>query len=179
MPEKSVRLIEYLIRVAALRTKLCRDINAYEKTLWFSSIPHDLGCYTMAWGQSEDHEQGEWLEVQNRREPELPKVPPPCLVWVDFPTLREKNGFPKLLPSITCQIHNPNWYDGSELPEEISITELLQNCPVVLRTIGTELIITMLIWIGKGSLNGAVGSSYASGSLRSMQIKTRHCRIFG
>ena len=134
MIEKSVRLIEYLIRVASLRTKLYRDINAYEKTLWFSSIPHDRDCYTIAWGRSEEHDQGEWLEVQYRREPETPTLPPLCADWIDYPTLHIKNEVPGLLPSITRQINNPEWYDGSDLPEQISITEHLNNFPDVVRT---------------------------------------------
>ena len=63
--EKAVRLVDYLLRLATLRTKLIRDIAEYEKVLWVSSVPHERGCFTQAWGRDEEHEPDEWLEVQN------------------------------------------------------------------------------------------------------------------
>ena len=73
--QKVVRFVDYLTRLASLRAKLIRDIAEYEKVLWVSNVPHERGCFTQAWGRDEEHEPDEWLEVQNRREPELPVVP--------------------------------------------------------------------------------------------------------
>ncbi len=129
--QKVVRLVDYLLRLATLRTKLIRDIAEYEKVLWVSNVPHERGCFTQAWGRDEEHEPDEWLEVQNRREPELPAVPPPCKDWVNLSALRNKNHLPELIPEITRQIPNPDWREGSDEPENIPRTERLEDHPEV------------------------------------------------
>ena len=63
--EKIVRLIQYLLRMATLRSKLIRDIGNYEKSLWISSVPNEQGCFTQAWGSDEEHESDEWIVVKN------------------------------------------------------------------------------------------------------------------
>ncbi len=129
--QKVVRLVEYLLRLATLRTRLIRDITEYEKVLWVSEVPHERECFTQAWGRDEEHEPDEWLEVQNRREPELPAVPSSCKDWVNRSTLRNKKDLPELLPQITRQIQNPDWCEGSDQPETIPHTERLENHPEV------------------------------------------------
>ena len=129
--QKVVRLVDYLLRLATLRTKLIRDIAEYEKVLWVSNVPHERGCFTQAWGRDEEHEPDEWLEVQNRREPELPAVLPPCKDWVNLSALRNKNRLPELIPEITRQVRNPNWREGSDEPENIPRTECLEDHPEV------------------------------------------------
>ncbi len=112
--QKVVRLVDYLTRLALLRTRLVRDIADYEKVLWVSSIPHERGCFTQAWGRDEEHESDEWLEVQNRREPELPAVPAQCKDWVDQSALRNKSDLPELRPEISHQVQSPDaWIDES------------------------------------------------------------------
>lgn len=130
---KVVRLVDYLLRLATLRTKLIRDIADYEKVLWVSSVPHERGCFTQAWGRDEEHEPDEWLEVQNRREPELPAVPAQCKDWVSLPSLRNKNDLPELLSEITRQIPNPDWREESNQPETIPHKERLEEHPEVQR----------------------------------------------
>ena len=131
--EKTVRLVDYLLRLATLRTRLVRDIAEYEQALWVSSIPHEWGCFTQAWGRDEEHASDEWLEVQIRREPELPAVPVQCKEWVNLATLRNKDDLPEPLPEITLQIPNPDWRDGSDQPESIPRTERLEDHPEVQR----------------------------------------------
>ncbi|MDF0677547.1 MAG: AAA domain-containing protein [Nitrospira sp.] len=126
-----IRLVDYLTRLALLRSKLIRDIAEYEKVLWISDVPHERGCFTQAWGHDEEHEPDEWLEVQQRREPELPAVPAQCKDWVKRSSLRNKNDLPDLLPEITRQILNPAWHEGSDQPETITHTELLADHPEV------------------------------------------------
>lgn len=130
---KVVRLVDYLLRLATLRTKLIRDIADYEKVLWVSSVPHERGCFTQAWGRDEEHEPDEWLEVQNRREPELPTVPAQCKDWVNLAGLRNKNDLPELLREITRQIPNPDWREESDQPETIPHKERLEEHPEVQR----------------------------------------------
>jgi very-short-patch-repair endonuclease len=129
--DKAIRLLEYLLRLASLRTKLSRDVGEYEKVLWISDVPQERGCFTQAWGRDEEHDPDEWIEVQNRREPELPAVPGHCKEWVNSPSLRNKNDLPELLPEITRQIPNPDWREDSDHPETIPRTERLENHPEV------------------------------------------------
>ena len=131
--ERAVRLVDYLLRLAHLRAKVIRDIAEYERSLWLSDIPHDHGCFTQAWGRDEEHEPDEWLEVQNRREPELPAVPAQCRDWVSLPSLRNKNDLPELPTEITRQIPNPDWREGSDQPKTIPQTERLEDHPEVER----------------------------------------------
>lgn len=132
---KAVRLVEYLLRLASLRTKLIRDISDHgnEKVLWVSRVPHERGCFTRAWGRDEEHEPDEWIEVQTRREPRLPDLPAQCKAWVSGPSLRDKGESPKLLPQITRQVPNPDWREDSDQPKTISHTERLEDHPEVQR----------------------------------------------
>ena len=57
--QKVARLVDYLLRLATLRTKLVRDIAEYEKVLRFSTVPHERGCFTQSWGRDEEHEPDE------------------------------------------------------------------------------------------------------------------------
>lgn len=129
--QKAVRLVDYLTRLASLRSKLIRDLSEYEKVLWISDIPCEHGCFTRAWGRDEEHEPDEWLEVQNRQEPKLPTVPDQCQEWIDETSLRNKDDFPELLPAITRQIQNPDWYEDSDQPETIPVMEHLEQHPSV------------------------------------------------
>jgi len=131
--DKAIRLVDYLLRLASLRTKLIRDIDEYEKVLSLSDIPHEQGCLTQAWGRCEEYESDVWLEVQNRREPELPAVPAQCKDWVNHTALRNKNDLPELLPQITRQIPNHDWREGSDQPKTIQHTERLEEHPEVKR----------------------------------------------
>ena len=131
--EKAVRLVEYLLRLASLRTKLIRDISDYERTLWVNDIPRQKGCFTQAWGRDEDYDSDIWIEIQNRKEPELPSIPDLCIDWTDKSTLRKKDDLPALQPQITRQLRNPTWRERSDQPEFMSRTERLDDHPEVQR----------------------------------------------
>lgn len=128
---KVIRFIDYLTRLALLRTNRIRDISEYEKVLWISDVPQERGCFTQAWGREEEHDPDEWLEVQSRRDPELPAVPSLCKDWVEPSELCNKNDLPELLPAITKQIQNPEWREGADQSETIPHTERLENHPDV------------------------------------------------
>ena len=127
--EKAVRLVEYLLRLASLRSKLVRDLADYQRVIWVNDIPRQKGCFTQAWGRDEDYDSDIWAEVQNRREPELPSIPDQCKDWIDTNALRNKNDLPELLPQITRQIRNPEWIEGSDQPELIQYTQRLDDNP--------------------------------------------------
>jgi len=131
--EKAIRLVEYLLRLASLRTKLIRDIKDYEKVLWVNDIPpRQKGCFTQAWGRDEDYDSDIWVEIQNRREPKLPSVPDQCEDWVDKDALRNKNvSSPELRSEITRQDRNPHWVEESDEPEFIVHSLRLVDYPNV------------------------------------------------
>jgi len=129
--EKAVRLVDYLLRLASLRTKLVRDISEYEKVLWVSAVPHKRGCFTQAWGRDEDYDSDVWIEVQTRREPELPSIPDQCKDWIDIGALRNKEDIPELKTEITKQIKNPEWQEGADQPEYVSRTEHVEDFPEI------------------------------------------------
>ncbi len=131
--DKGTRLIDYLTRLASIRSKTIRDVDEYEKKLWLSEVPRQQGCFTQAWGHDQEHESDEWFEVQNRREPELPIIPASCKDWVSLSTFRSKNDLPELLPEITRQIPNPDWRQGSDEPETTPCIERLEDHPDVQR----------------------------------------------
>lgn len=129
--DKAIRLIEYLTRLASLRTKIIRDVSHYSQTLWLHEIPKEKGCFTQAWGPDEEYDQDIWIEIQTSHEPELPTIPEVCLDWVNRDTLRKTNDFPELLNEITRQIENPEWEKRADQPQFISQTFTLQAHPEV------------------------------------------------
>jgi len=131
---KIIRLVDYLTRQASLRAKTIRDIGDYERTLWISDIPNEKGCFTQAWGRDEEVDSDIWLEVQNQREPELPGVPAKCEDWVERSSLRNKAELPELLPKITIEVENPNREEGSDEPDFVWRTELIEDHPKVQQT---------------------------------------------
>ena len=131
--EKAIRLVKYVTGIARLRTKLIRDLSDYQNVVWLSSVPHERGCFTRAWGQDGEHEPDEWLEVQNRREPGLPSVPSQCEGWVNQSALWAKSQLPELLPEITREVQNPDWREGSDQPETVLHTDRLVEHPEIQR----------------------------------------------
>jgi very-short-patch-repair endonuclease len=129
--QKVIRLVEYLTRLALLRAKQVRNVAEYRNVVWIASVPHEPGCFTRAWERDAEHEPDEWIEVENRREPELPAVPAQCRDWVNQTVLRNKDDLPQLLSKIARQIQNPAWREGSDRPETISRTERLEDHPAV------------------------------------------------
>lgn len=129
--QKLIRLIGFLQQIASLRTKPIRDIKVYEKVLWISSIPHERGCFTQAWGRDGGYEPEIWLEVQSQSEPPLPLVPELCEDWIDRNSLRNKDDIPELLSQITRRISNPDWHENSDQPETIPCIEQLEDYPEV------------------------------------------------
>jgi len=128
---KVIRLVDFLTRLALLHTKITRDVNEYENVLWIKDIPKQKGCYTQAWGRDEDFDPDIWIEIQTKREPELPNLPPLCKDWIEEASLQNKSDIPNLLPEITRQVENPAWKTESDQPEFISQSDHLDDHPEV------------------------------------------------
>ena len=133
--EKVLDLVEYLIRLARLRTKITRDVQEYRDVLWLNDIPRGAKeCFTQAWGADENFDSDVWIEIRNRKEPPLPKVPPVCEDWVERESLRNKNDIPELLPEITKMVEHPRSQERTDDPEFIPRTERLEDHPKLQNT---------------------------------------------
>lgn len=160
--EKVIRVIEYLLRIASLRTKLIRDIADYKRAFWFKDVPRQKGCFTQAWGRYEECDEDVWLEIQNRREPELPSVPEQCKDWIDKNALRNKNDLPELLPQITKQLRNPGWKQGSDQPEFIQRTARLDDHPEIQKAWNRYLEERWLLWVEEHNTWESIHEIYSS-----------------
>lgn len=129
---KAARLVKFLQELANLRSKLVRDISEYERTVWLSSIPHEPGCHTQAWGPTEDLESDVWVEIQGRTEPPLPNPPKICEPWLSPETIRESSHVPELQPEISMEVANPAWQPDSDEPERIPERVRLDDKPEIL-----------------------------------------------
>ncbi len=106
---KAIRLIDYLTELALLRSKVVRDISAYQSVLWLHEIPQELEyCFTQAWGTNEEFDENIWIEVKKYDEPILDEIPEICQKWVDRSTLRNTKDIPELLSSINIQVEERN-----------------------------------------------------------------------
>ena len=132
-----VYLIQYLQRLATLRTRPVRDVRTYErkgKVLWLSDCPHEQGVFTQAWGNDEAHSQDKWLEVQNQSKPELPAVPDECEDWVNPEALLDNNNLPEQPELPTVPVQCKKWvnlealWDTNEPPKlQTKITRQIPN----------------------------------------------------
>jgi len=128
---KPIRLLDYLTRLASLRAKIVRDLGEYFQILWIHEIPREKGCFAQAWGPDEEYDQDVWVEVQTSHEPELPISPEICCDWIDRNTIRNTKDLPDLLSTITIQVKNPEWKEGSDQPQIINQTVSLDDHPEV------------------------------------------------
>ncbi len=125
---RAIRLVEYLTRLASLRTKIVRELTEDSQVLWVHKIPREKGCFAQAWGTNEEYDQDIWLEVQSYREPELPSPPEICRRWINNNTIKDTKDLPALLETITEQGGNPGWKEDSDQPQYINQTIYLENC---------------------------------------------------
>jgi len=160
--DKAVRLIEYLLQVANLRSKLIRDCSEYKQVFWINDIPKENGCFTQAWGQNEGEESDIWIEIQHRKEPSIPPIPNNCDGWIDQNSLKNKKDIPELYSEVTIQIKNPEWQDGSDEPEYISQTECLDDHPEIQQSWNNYLDNHWLPWMGEHDIWESIHKVYAN-----------------
>jgi len=104
--DKACRLIDYHLKLAALKSRPVKDVSSYENVIWLNDIPHCTGCYSRTWGPDNSLEDDTWIEVTSRKEPELPPVPDECRSWISDKSLYQKNDIPMLLNEITIVSDN-------------------------------------------------------------------------
>lgn len=93
---KALRLMEYLKRLASLRTKVIRNITEYQKALWLKDIPRIRGAFSRAWGSDDNFDPEIWIEIKKTLEPEIPAIPLICQDWVEPSSLKKKGEIPEL-----------------------------------------------------------------------------------
>lgn len=130
--ERTFRLIDFLRQIATIRYKSVRKVDEYEKHVWFCNLPKEPGCHTLAWGKDEEHDPDIWLEIQKGKEPPLPAVPAKCKPWTEQKELHRKDGSPSLLSQIIEDVPNPDWSEGSDIPESVALVREIEDSPDVL-----------------------------------------------
>ena len=159
---KAIRLVEYLAKVARLRTKLIRDVDEYAHRFWVGGIPKQKGCYTQAWGPNEDFAPDVWIEVQNQHEPELPRIPPMCEEWVERSARVNTCDLPTLQAEITSQVENPARQTDSGQPEFISYVDSIEDHPEVRTEWDTYVEERWIPWAEKHAAWEAAHKTYAA-----------------
>ena len=162
VPDKVIRLIDFLVRLTSIRSKIERDISQYECVVWISSLPNDKNCYTRAWGSSAEHDEDEWLEVQSIREPVMPSVPEICKGWVDPDTLQNYSELPNINHKTILEIKNPLWHEGSDEALTIERNVVLDDFPEVKKTWEKYLQEEWKVWSEKHSEWGKVHAVYSN-----------------
>ena len=138
--DKALRLIDYLVAIARLRSKIIRDVRDYERVLWMHEIPREPKyCFTQAWGANQEYDQDIWIEIKKYAEPIPDQVPEICEQWVNNATLYKTDDFPELYKSINIQVkeQNPDWNPESSEQEQFIIvtkTQQLTDYPEVSTT---------------------------------------------
>lgn len=111
--DRAIRLFTYLRELARLKTKVTRDLSAYD-VVWFHDVPEYKGCFSIPLSQESDRTQdGNWLEVRKTAEPKKPPIPSSCLRWVADSTESDPLVEPYLRDEIPADII-PNQDFGSD-----------------------------------------------------------------
>ncbi|MBI2172029.1 MAG: AAA family ATPase [Chloroflexi bacterium] len=90
--EKAVALFTYLKELSLLRSRAVRSFDQYKEdgeVLWFSDIPREAGCFSVAWEPDEEPEN--WIQVIK---PQFRSYPPPSAQlapWLDEDQLRDSS----------------------------------------------------------------------------------------
>lgn len=63
--------------------------------LWFDEVPHEPGCFSVAWGAEREGDEV-WLEVKKQKEPPCPAIPAACTDWVSPSDVHNSDREPEL-----------------------------------------------------------------------------------
>lgn len=144
-PDKIARLVEYLITLAKINTRIVRTLEDYRKVLWVSSIPKEPKyCFTQAWGKQEERDRDIWIEIRKFQEPELPRIPEECSEWVKHETLRNTKDLPALKEALVVERTHKDPQTGEET--KFNETVYLKEFPNVQKAWDTYLEKQWLPW---------------------------------
>ncbi len=122
--QRAISLFRYLAAIVELRTKMVRDFDSYENRFWFCDLPREPECFTPAWPDREEDEDGNWLRIERPLKPRLPHPPAVCESWIDRdrledatrqPVLRDEIADPARLDRNADGVDAANAEDGEQL----------------------------------------------------------------
>ena len=99
--DRAVSLFTFLKELALLKTKVTRDLHAYDDVVWFNDVPEYKGIFSILSGQLSDTQDGIWLEIRRQKEPPKPPIPTTCLKWLDE---TPEDNDPLVQPSLRHEI---------------------------------------------------------------------------
>jgi len=103
--ENAINLFTFLRELTQLRTKNIRTLENYAEVLWLCDIPREQGCFTQAWGITNQGQEDIWIEIKKPRLPSLPDVPEQLRPWVRKTELLDlSKNEPSLLKRIFSSI---------------------------------------------------------------------------
>lgn len=100
--DRAVRLFTFLKELAQLKTKVTRDLTAYDNVVWFNDVPQYKSIFSVLSGEQLGERQDEvWLEVRRQKEPQKPPIPTSCLKWLNRSS---EDNDPLVQPSLKPEI---------------------------------------------------------------------------
>lgn len=128
--DRAIRLFTYLRELTEINTKTVRTIDQYDKVLWFSDLPREIGCYCIAWEPVDDDKSDVWVEIRKPRLKAPPEVPEVLKPWLDLREVQDSSlKFPHLLQRISVNV--PTGQRESEGPEAQTIFKELADFPEI------------------------------------------------
>ena len=122
LQDRALRLFKYLRELALLKSKITRDLSAYDSVIWFHKIPNYKGCFSILSTEPSEAHDEIWLEIRKPKEPERPPMPSSCLAWLEDNSDRDPLFEPKLKDEISSS--------DSVIPNK---TERLIDNPTILQ----------------------------------------------
>lgn len=133
---RAISLFTFLREVVSLRAKVVRDLDSYEKVIWFSDVPEEPECQCVAWPTSDPETASHWLEVKKPRLHQPPAPPEFVRPWIDETRLRDSSTEPHLYERILADAEAPDAVD--EHDSELNVEDYhgpafieIQDCPDV------------------------------------------------
>jgi hypothetical protein len=94
--DRSIRLFTYLKELVRLRSKIIRDISAYDETLWLYQVPYEKGWYSGHWEREEERTDDTWVEIKKPKIPLCPTPPLICEGWYTKGDLYNTEDIPSI-----------------------------------------------------------------------------------
>ncbi|MCF7913191.1 MAG: GreA/GreB family elongation factor [Candidatus Cloacimonetes bacterium] len=98
--EKTNNLLDYLLELTKLRSRVIGDIRQYPEHIWLNDFSGIKGCKSILELQDEQTAQEEWFEVKKYGQPELRPLPESCIPWIDEEDLTDIENVPELKEEI-------------------------------------------------------------------------------
>ena len=102
--DRAIHLFTFLKEMARLRTKVIRELSTYDHVVWFHEVPECTGCFSILSPESDETQEGVWLEVRRPKEPQKPSIPSSCLKWLDASAKADPLVEPRLRDEILTRV---------------------------------------------------------------------------